>query len=486
MSQAEPEGADRPAASIPDGLVLVVDDEDSIRQLYQAALTHAGCRVLLAANTAQARAQLETPDGQAVDAVILDVMMPGESGLDLLGELQTARPRLPIIMSTASSQVSHAVTALKSGAYDYLVKPTPLSELLLVVRNAVERGHMQREINARRALDGQVTTGAGGSVFESPAMRALLGMVELVKDANVPVLIQGETGSGKEVIARTLHERSVRHRAPFVAVNCAALPRDLAESELFGHERGAFTGANVRRVGRFEEARDGTVFLDEVGELEQGVQAKLLRVLQERQVTRVGGGTVAVHARVVVATHRDLRAMVNTGAFREDLYYRLEVIQLRVPPLRERREEIPRLAQALLDRFAQAENLGPCTLTPAAGELLQRCTWPGNVRELENVLKRSLLVTRQPRLDAAQLLLEAGPPPPPPVHQGAPAHPVAAEEDEVDPPVNAQVPTLAAQEAQLMLRALAGTHGNVALAARRLGIGRATFYRRARRHHIVL
>jgi two-component system response regulator HydG len=459
------------------GLVLVVDDEEPIRRLYRDVLGQAGYEVMVAEDALAARALLDAEDAPAFDAAVLDVMMPGESGLDLLVAIKKRRPNLPVIISTASNLASHAVFALKNGAFDYLIKPTRISELVLVVRNAVERGQMARELSVRRVMDAPWQAAAGDAVFLSESMRAVMGVLEMVKNSSVPVMILGETGTGKEVVARTLHARGNRKDKPFVAINCAALPRDLVESELFGHERGAFTGAQNRRVGRFEEAQGGTLLLDEVGELDVSIQGKLLRVLQEKEVTRVGGPTVKVDTRVVVATHRDLRAEVAAGRFREDLYYRLEVISLRLAPLRDRLEEIPALAGVLLGRFAASEKTPVKTLTVDALQALQGHTWPGNVRELENVLKRSALLTPGAEISAALLAWE----------QVAPLPPAAAAVEEPAPGIDdGKVRKMSEYEPELMLRALAETRGNVSEAAKRLGIGRATFYRRAKRYDLPL
>ncbi|MEW5847405.1 MAG: sigma-54 dependent transcriptional regulator [Myxococcota bacterium] len=466
--------------------VLVVEDEPVQRALITDLLVLEGFTVQSAVDAAAAWRVLEHTSGLGVDAVILDVNLPVEGGLQLLPRIRALQPHLSVIVVTASATVDQAVFALKNGAVDYLVKPLLPEALSSVVRNAVERTRMGRELAARRAIDVRAHLSMANAVFASPAMESVLRMVEHVKDSSVPVLITGESGTGKEIVARLVHQLSHRRDKPFVAINCATLPQELAESELFGHERGAFTSAHTRRQGRFEEAGSGTVFLDEAGELNPLLQAKLLRVLQEREFTRVGGTTIRSEARVLVATHRDLRAEVKAGRFREDLYYRLDVVTLHLPPLRERRAEIPVLAVHLLRRFAQEENRPEQALSADAVKLLQAHTWPGNVRELENVLKRSALMCRETVLTAEDLLL--------PVEMRAQVDAVddVTGEWELDGAARtgnvatAPVRRLRDEEAQLMMRALAETGGNVSEAARLLGIGRATFYRRAKRYQLPI
>jgi DNA-binding NtrC family response regulator len=513
------------------GTVLVVDDDPFIRGIYSKTLGQVGHEVLEAPDAAAVRALLASAECPALDAVVLDVMMPGESGLELLMWLRAQRPQLPIILATASDSAKDAVMALKAGAFDYLIKPVRYAELQLVVRNAVERSQMARELTMRRSLDEPRARGTGGAVFVSEPMRRIMATLDMVKDANVPVMLLGQTGTGKEVVARTLHDRSARAGRAFVPVNCAALPRELADSELFGHEKGAFTGAAGRRVGRFEEAQGGTLFLDEVAELDPAIQAKLLRVLQESELTRVGGaGSVRLDVRLVVATHRDLRAMVKQGQFREDLFYRLNVIVLKLPPLGERCEEIPYLADVLLRRFADQERMEPRVLSDEAVAALRAHTWPGNVRELDNTLKRSVLLTRNRVLLGVDIRWEPGLTPPmgvpvleplPPVTapQAAPVEPPSvlpptASAPALEPPdLTAPTPAHSAPaqaapaqtqtpedlpgleggvrplhelEPVLMMRALAETKGNVTEAARLMGIGRATFYRWAQRYKLPL
>jgi DNA-binding NtrC family response regulator len=451
--------------------VLVVDDDESTRRVLQHQLELEGHEILLAPSTSRARELLR--EDLAIDAVLLDVVMPDREGggLNLLAELSEQRPSLPVIMVTSSDEVQNAVFALRHGAFDYLVKPAPKAELTTTVHNAVSRHQMTRELHALRALN---THGFGPdeeSVFAGAAVRQAMGVLAQVKDSRVPVLIRGESGTGKEVAARWLHRKGRRAGKPFVAVNCATLTHDLAASELFGHERGAFVGAVGRRIGRFEEADGGTLLLDEAGELDLSVQAQLLRTLQEGTITRVGGDTLAVDVRVVVATHRDLAARVKTGEFREDLYYRLDVIQVEMPPLRERLEELPALSMHLLQRFAASEGLPPKRLSAEALGVLAQHSWPGNVRELENTLKRSALLTPGDEIGADSLRLRL---PGPLAEQARPSEPPRE-------PLHKHARTQVEPSREVILEALAQAGGNVSEAARRLGIGRATFYRWSRR-----
>lgn len=458
------------------GTILVVDDEPVIRRVARGVLEGEGHEVLEVASVADARALIESADAPSIDAVLLDVMMPGESGVTLLTELRARNANVPVVMATASGDVRHVIAALRNRAFDYLLKPIDAAELRLVMRNAVARGQSARELTARRLLD-PTPLASTHAVFAGQAMRAVLTMLDQVKDSSTPVLILGESGTGKEVVARELHARGRRAKSPFIAVNCAALPSNLVESELFGFEKGAFTGAAARRKGRFEEAGTGTLFLDEVGELELAVQAKLLRVLQEREVTRIGGSTIRTECRVILATHRDLQADVRAGKFREDLYYRVSVIVVRLPPLRERREEIPVLAAHLLDRIAREEGVPRKHLSQEALDVLGARRLRGNVREVENVLRRSVLLSPNVEIGLADLAFGDDA-----LHaEEAPTEEVAPASDE-----EGLVRTMRETEKEMLLRALAQTGGSVTEAARVLAIGRTTFYRRAKKFDIPL
>ncbi|MFA5027746.1 MAG: sigma-54 dependent transcriptional regulator [Candidatus Methylomirabilota bacterium] len=371
---------------MPEQRILVVDDDEGVRWALSRALERAGYRVGLATDGPAGEAAASDP---GVDLVLLDIRLPGRDGLAVLAAIREARPELPVIMMTAHGTLQAAVEAMKQGAYDYLGKPFDLDEVLLVVEKALRASALADEV-ARLRQNVEAPVERSGIVGASAAMQQIFKAVGKVADTELTVLLRGESGTGKELIARALHENSRRRGRPFVPINCAAIPRDLLESELFGHEKGAFTGAASGRRGRFEQAVGGTVFLDEIGDMDLGLQAKLLRVLQERRIERLGGeGSVAVDARIVAATNQDLDAAVLRRAFREDLFYRLNVVTIHLPPLRDRREDIPALADHFLAGFAADQQTEAKIVSPDAQALLGAYDWPGNVRELENVVKRA-------------------------------------------------------------------------------------------------
>jgi two-component system, NtrC family, nitrogen regulation response regulator GlnG len=370
--------------------VLVVDDEESVRWALTKALEGAGYRVDLAADGPSGSSAAENPD---VELVLLDVRLPGRDGLAVLGDLRKRRPDLPVIMMTAYGTLQVAVEAMKQGAYDYIGKPFDVDEVLLVVGKALEAQALVREVSQLRRLT-EERFDLGGIVGGSPAMQQIFKAVGKVAGTDLTVLLRGESGTGKELIARAVHENSRRKGRAFVPVNCAAIPRELLESELFGHEKGAFTGAVAARRGRFEQADGGTVFLDEVGDMDLSLQTKLLRVLQERRIERLGGeGSIPVDVRIVAATNQDLEGAVALRAFREDLFYRLNVVTIHLPPLRDRREDIPALVTHFLAAFSHEQQAAPKVFSPDALDLMTRYRWPGNVRELENVVKRAAALT---------------------------------------------------------------------------------------------
>ncbi len=366
--------------------ILVVDDEESVRWALRKALERAGHQVDLAADGA---AGLKASEDPGVDLALLDVRLPARDGLDVLREIRKRRPDLPVIMMTAYGTLQVAVEAMRLGAYDYIGKPFDMDEVLLVIEKAIEAQALAQEVTRlRQTIEGSLDL--GGIVGGSPAMQHIFKAVGKVAGTDLTVLLRGESGTGKELIARAVHENSRRKGRPFVPVNCAAIPRELLESELFGHEKGAFTGAVSGRRGRFEQAEGGTVFLDEVGDMDLSLQTKLLRVLQERRIERLGGeGSIPVDVRIVAATNQDLEAAVARRAFREDLFYRLNVVSIHLPPLRDRREDIPALVDHFLAGFAREQNAAPKMFSPEAMELMLASGWPGNVRELENVVKRA-------------------------------------------------------------------------------------------------
>jgi two-component system, NtrC family, response regulator HydG len=380
--------------------LLVADDDPGLRESLERTLTREGYRVVLASD---GRAALERVQAGGVDLIVTDLRMPGLTGLELLRAAKAIMPDVDVILLTAFGTVEEAVKAMKDGAYDFLTKPFRREQLIKLVDKALERRDL---IEQNKALKKQLEDirAKGQMIGSSPAYRRMLSLVEQVADSSATILIQGESGAGKELVARTIHERSGRRNGPFVAVNCAALPETLLESELFGYEKGAFTGAAGRKDGRFELANAGTLFLDEVADLSLVTQPKILRVLQEGEFERLGGTrTIQVDVRIVAATNQDLSDMVKEKRFREDLYYRLNVITVRVPPLRERHEDIRLLAQHYLRVYAAKNGRKLDGFSNEALERLESYRWPGNVRELENLIERMVLLARKDRIDAEDL-----------------------------------------------------------------------------------
>jgi len=437
--------------------LLVAEDDPGAGEALRSAFADAGYEVKLAATGAEARAAFA--DGPW-DAVLTDIVMPDVDGLTLLREFVAAPDAPPVIVMTAYGSVERAVHAMKDGAYDFLEKPLDLNSLRVAVQGAIARRKGEAaEGGARARVRSAQRTLLPGS---SPLLQRALEQASRVAKTNATVLVTGESGTGKELVARMIHTESLRMRGPFVAVNCAGLTESIIESELFGHVKGAFTGAVRAKKGKFELAEGGTLFLDEIGEIPPNVQVKLLRVLQEREVEPVGGEeTVPIDVRLVCATHRDLDALVKAGRFREDLYYRIKVIVIRLPALRERPEDIP----ALLDHFREVANernrRKVPAFTPAALERLQRYAWPGNVRELENVVEQAVVLARADRVDVGDLPEEItgdrGP------------------QDVLRIPVGN---TLAEAEKELILETLRKAGGNKTQAAKMLGIGVRTLYRK--------
>jgi two-component system response regulator HydG len=385
--------------------VLVADDDPGLRESLERTLTREGYTVAVAPD---GRAALERLQGGGIDLVVTDLKMPGLSGLELLRAAKGLAPDVAVILLTAFGTVEEAVRAMKEGAYDFLTKPFRREQLLKLVDKALERRDL---IKTNRELQQQldVLRGRGKAIGVSAPFRQMMTLVEQVADSEATVLIQGESGAGKELVARAIHDGSRRRQGPFVAVNCAALPETLLESELFGYEKGAFTGAAGRKEGRFELADGGTLFLDEVADLSPVTQPKILRVLQEGEFERLGGTrTLRVDVRIVTATNRDLAQMVKEKKFREDLFYRLNVITITVPPLRDRREDIQPLAQHFLRLYAAKNNRKLEGFSPEAMERLEAYTWPGNVRELENVVERTVVLARDGRIEADALPPQIG------------------------------------------------------------------------------
>jgi two-component system response regulator HydG len=435
--------------------ILVVDDEPSNRQVLSRILSKEGYQVEQADDGRQALDRLRAG---GIELVLTDLKMPGMDGLELLQAARALEQDVEFIVMTAYGTVEAAVGAMKDGAYDFITKPLRRVELVTTVRKALEKRHLAVENRRLRAR----LEGSDEVIGRSPAMRRLLQEIEQVAPSEASVLLEGESGTGKGLLARRIHASSPRAAGRMVTVNCAAIPEALLESELFGYEQGAFTGARGRKEGRFDLARGGTLFLDEVTELSLGTQVKLLRVLQEGEYERVGGTrTLEADCRILSATNRDLDKTVAEGRFREDLYYRLNVIRLRVPPLSERPEDVPLLAQFFLARYASKNRKDLGGFSPEALEALQGYRWPGNVRELENVVERAVVLSRGPRVGLDSL--------PEQVRQGRGARMV----------LSFRVGTpLKEMERSMIEATLRFAHGDKNLAANLLGITARTIYRR--------
>jgi two-component system nitrogen regulation response regulator NtrX len=446
--------------------VLIVDDEPNIRRMLGALLRAEGFRTREAAG---GKAALVEVQAEEPDAVLMDLYMDGGGGLEALPKLLEAAPALPVVMMSGRATLSDAVKATQLGAFHFIEKPLSPEAVLLTLRSALEL-RTQRELN--RALRAELGDGEE-MVGRSAAVEQVREMIRRIAPTDARVLITGESGTGKEVAANLIHAHSRRAKGPYVRLNCAAIPRDLVESEMFGHERGAFTGATERRRGRFELASGGTMFLDEIGDLSPAAQAKLLRALEAGQIERVGGGEpVKVDVRVLAATNKDLRAEVAAGRFREDLFFRLHVIPLHLPPLRERRDDIPLLVEHFLARSRARNGLRPPRLSASAVDALARHAWPGNVRELANILERLSILHAGTDVGAAEIrtLLAADGVVPP-------EEPVAYREDDE----RTLSDRLDDFERGLLSGALDAADGSVAEAARRLRTDRANLYRRMRR-----
>ena len=458
--------------------ILLVDDDSIVLHLVGAQLRGEGIEVATASTGAEALRKIEE---ELPAAIVLDLGLPDIPGKDLLARIHLDHPSIPVVMLTAADGVEDIVECMRLGACDYVPKSPEPTRLVASVRNAVERGSLQNrvELLARELRRGE---GFAALLGFSPAMRKAVDLLRRASASDVTVLLEGESGTGKEVAARAIHAEGTRRTGPFVAVNCGAIPVGLIESELFGHERGAFTGAVATRKGRFEEADGGTLFLDEVGDLRLDLQVKLLRVLQERKVQRVGGtGTRPVDVRVMAATNRDLKALLATGGFREDLYYRLSVFPVRLPAVREREGDVTLLAAEFLRRFCASHRRRVEGFSRDAARALEAWSWPGNVREVENVVERAVLMEdgREISLgslpDAVVEALQGG-------AKSGPTAPGAA----VAPAARAgEILPLEEEERRIILRALDTTGWNIQEAAARLEISRATIYRKIERYGIA-
>ncbi len=377
--------------------ILIIDDEQSIRESLKGILQDEGFRTLFAESGEEGLALLKE---ESPDLVLLDIWLPGIDGLETLQNIRQDFPELLVIMMSGHGTIETAVKATKLGAYDFIEKPLSLEKVLLSIENAMKVGQLveeNRTLKAKIAKEYEM-------IGNSSAIRHLKEQIAIAAPTSGWVLITGENGTGKELVARATHNLSKRRDKPFVEVNCAAIPEELIESELFGHEKGAFTGATAMRKGKFDQAHGGTLFLDEIGDMSLKTQAKILRILQEHKFERVGGSrTIEVDVRVIAATNKDLEEEIRQGNFRQDLYYRLNVLPFHVPPLRDRREDIPLLARHFLAYFCNKEGLPPKTLEPAALEALAGYSWPGNVRELKNLIERLVIMTREETITTAAL-----------------------------------------------------------------------------------
>ena len=443
--------------------ILGVDDDLLMREALRDTLSAEGHEVQAVESAAQAMAELEK---QEWDIVLADLSLPRVSGLELLDRIKRSWPTTEVIVITGQGSIATAVDAIKRGAYHYLTKPFTAEEIIHLVHQALER---RRLVDRKERLEEELCQARGVHqlVGQSEALRRVRQMIQTAGGSEATVLIEGESGTGKEIIANAIHAQSKRSRGPLVKMNCAAVPETLLESELFGHEKGAFTGADRRRVGRFEQAEGGTLFLDEVCEMQPRLQAKFLRALQEREIERLGGSeTIPVDVRIIAATNRDLQKALAEGVLREDLYYRLNVILLRVPPLRERMDDVPILAMHFVRKYATREGAPTANIAEEAMNVLLSYAWPGNVRELENAIERAVVLGRGEVLRPQDL--------PPQVHRRG---------DERQPLIPAHL-TLEEIEKLAIAQALRLTGGNKSEAAERLGIHRTSIYDKMRRYGI--
>ncbi|MBW1704458.1 MAG: sigma-54-dependent Fis family transcriptional regulator [Deltaproteobacteria bacterium] len=448
--------------------ILVVDDDQAHRTMLRTLLTGWGYAI---SEADDGSAAIEKAREQAYDLILMDIRMIRVSGIEALTEIKALNPAIPVIIMTAYSSVETAVEALKSGAYDYLTKPLDFDELRLTMERAMEHTHLREENRVlREALGNHFDR--RNIIGRSAAMEKILDTVAQVAPSEATVLLTGDSGTGKEIIAGAVHFNSPRKEGPFVKINCAAVTETLLESELFGHEKGAFTGAHKRKEGKFRQAHGGSLFLDEISEMSLAMQVKLLRVLQEREVTRVGGeGIIKVNVRVIAATNRDLMEQISEGKFRDDLYYRLNVVTIKLPLLNERKEDIPLLAQHFLEIFCSRNNKEIKGFTPQAMDRLLRYDWPGNVRELMNAVERGVVLSRSEYLGEEDMPLIPG------AEQGR--------RDRLpEEGIPANLPLEEVEKASI-LKTLEATGGNKSEAARRLGITRKTLHKKLKSYGVM-
>ncbi len=451
--------------------ILIVDDEKNYLVVLEALLSSEGYEIMTADNGRNALHCIRNAD---LDLVITDVKMPGMNGMELLAECGKTKPDLPVIMMTAYGTIEMAVEAMKQNAYDYITKPFQNEQLKLTIRKALERHRLVRE-NRRLSEALSDRFRYGNIIGKSKPMRKIYDMIEKVAQSKASVLITGPSGTGKELIAQAIHYGSERDKGPFISMNCGALTETLLESELFGHERGAFTGAISMKKGRFELADSGTLFLDEVGDMPPSLQVKLLRVLQEMTFERVGGTkTIQVNVRVLSASNRNIKEDVKAGTFREDLYYRLNVIHLEVPPLRDRTDDIPLLVKTFIDKYADEADRKKFELTPETWKLLYQYAWPGNVRELENAIERALVLSSGGVIKPEDLPEEIG---------AAESH---FDMDHFLPPNMPLQKALSQIEENMIRRALRQCNNVQAHAARMLGITKSLMQHKMKKYQILI
>ncbi len=441
--------------------VLIVDDEPNALKVLAAILEDASYNVYQAHCVDKAE---EVISAERIDSVITDLKMPGKDGMDLFNYLTTKHPDIPVIFLTAFGTIDSAVSAMAKGAFYYFIKPPDYVKLKAMLAKAVEQRRLRSEIAELRSQL-ESTYRFSNIIGKSPNMEKVFKTVEAIKDSSTNVLIAGDTGTGKELLARAIHYTSRRHYKPFVAVNCAAVPRELLESEFFGYEKGAFTGAVSRRIGKFEEASSGTLFLDEIGELELSLQAKILRAIQEKEIERIGGNKrIKIDIRLIASTNRDLKKEVQLKNFRADLYYRLNVVQIKLPPLRERKSDIPLLVTHFIDKFSQRENKCISFVSPEVLKIFLEYSWPGNLRELENVIERAVVLTKKDVIAVKDIPGEIGKGL---KNNGTPEMMKSLRELEIETIVNA----------------INAFKGNKSKAARVLGITRKALYSRLKEHN---
>lgn len=471
--------------------VLIVDDDPTQRRLLQAAVERSGFSTLQAESGDKALTIVEGSDSGNVHVMLLDLIMPGLSGMDTLKQLSRTKPELPIIVLTGKGSIDTVVEAMKSGARDFVVKPASPERIIVSIRNALEIKTLSHEVTRlKKTRDGGLNF--SDLIGNATSMRSVIAMGERGARANIPILITGESGVGKEVVARAIQGASERTSNPFITVNCGAIPENLVESILFGHEKGSFTGANAKHSGKFQEASGGTLFLDEIGELPLDMQVKLLRVLQEGEVDPIGSKRpVKVDVRIISATNRDLAEAVKSGTFREDLYYRLNVFPIQVPALRDRREDIPALLEHFIKRFNAQERLNVSGASSDTLELLKSFEWPGNVRQLENTIFRAMILSDGHILKPQDFPQISGLTPIIKTHAedsiSALSKGMPSTTDETLVSImdrDGHLRTLEDIERDLIEFAIENYSGHMSEVARRLGIGRSTLYRKVREHGV--